>query len=134
MSTASPPERVVERFLERVDSGEWNMLAATYAINAIVEQPLAKPVPLLLDGREAIAAHFASAARAPLRLRVIDPIIRVTTNPEIIVAEYDYAGEATSTGRRFVAANVQIFRIRDGLIVRSRDFHDHAAFAAALQQ
>jgi ketosteroid isomerase-like protein len=31
-----------------------------------------------------------------------------------------------------LVANVQIFRIRDGEIVASRDFHDHAAFGAAL--
>jgi ketosteroid isomerase-like protein len=31
----------------------------------------------------------------------------------------------------FVVANVQIMRVRDGLIVNSRDFHDHAGLAAA---
>jgi ketosteroid isomerase-like protein len=48
----------------------------------------------------------------------------------VVVAEYDYQGEMTSTGRSFIVANVQIVRVRDGLIVRSRDFHDHAGMAA----
>lgn len=31
------------------------------------------------------------------------------------------------TGRTFKAANIQVLQVRDGLIVSSRDFHDHLA-------
>jgi ketosteroid isomerase-like protein len=50
----------------------------------------------------------------------------------VVIAEYDYRGIATRTGRSFVASNVQIIRVRDGLIISSRDYHDHSVLAAAL--
>jgi uncharacterized protein len=132
MSESLTPHALIERFLDHVDRGEWMSLPDFYATDAVVEQPFAKPAPIRLDGRETIRAHFASATRAPLRLRVIDRRILETSDPEVFVAEFNYDGEATSTRRRFVVANVQIFRIRDGKIIASRDFHDHGAFAAAL--
>jgi ketosteroid isomerase-like protein len=68
-----------------------------------------------------------------LRLRLTDCLIRETSDPEVIVAEYDYDGEATRTGKRFTVANIQVFRVRDGRIIASRDFHDHAALSSALR-
>lgn len=59
--------------------------------------------------------------------------IHETTDPEVVIAEYDYRGEVKATGHVFVVSNVQIVRVRDGRIIRSRDFHDHAAMAAALR-
>jgi ketosteroid isomerase-like protein len=132
MTESLTPHALIERFLDHVDRGEWMSLPDFYATDAVVEQPFAKPAPIRLEGRETIRAHFASAARAPLRLRVIDRRILDTSDPDVIVAEFDYDGEATRTHRRFLVANVQIFRIRDGKIAASRDFHDHAAFGAAL--
>jgi ketosteroid isomerase-like protein len=124
--------QLVNRFLDHVDRGEWNALPALYADDAVVEQPFAKPASLQLIGHEAIRAHFARAARAPLRLRVINRVVTETIDPEIIVAEYDYEGEATNSGRHLLVANVQVFRVRHGQIVATRDYHDHAALAAAL--
>lgn len=48
-----------------------------------------------------------------------------------MIAEFDYEGLHPATGRTFRTANIQVLRIRDGLIVETRDFHDHLAFAAA---
>jgi ketosteroid isomerase-like protein len=133
MSQSTAPHDLVERFLALVDRGEWQALPEFYSEDAVVEQPFAKPEPLTLKGRESIHAHFLAASRAPLRLRVLNPIVRTTSDPEVIVAEYNYQGEATKTGRRFLVANIQVFTIRHGHIVASRDFHDHAAFASALR-
>ena len=133
MSTAESPRDLVERFLDHVDRGEWMALPDLYADLAVVDQPFAKPTPLHLEGRDTIRQHFAAAARAPVRLRVIARRVLETADPEVVVAEYDYDGHASTTGRDFVVANVQIFRIRDGKILATRDYHDHSAFAAALQ-
>jgi ketosteroid isomerase-like protein len=124
---------LVAKFLRLVDRGEWNGLSEFYSTDAVVSQPFAKPERLVLRGREAIRAHFLAAAHAPIRLRVVDLIIRTTSDPEVVIAEYDYEAEATKSGRRFVVANIQVFHIRRGQIVASRDFHDHAAFASALR-
>ena len=126
------PRDVVERLLAGIAAGPTPGLAELYAEDATVELPFAGPGGVHLRGRAEIAEHFARAAQAPLRLVPEAVVIHETSDPELVVAEYDYRGEATSTGRSFVAANVQVVRVREGLIVASRDFHDHAAIAAAL--
>ena len=47
-------------------------------------------------------------------------VVHETTDPEVVIAEYDYRGEARGTGRTFVVSNVQIVRVRNGLIVHGR--------------
>jgi hypothetical protein len=58
--------------------------------------------------------------------------VHETADPEVIVAEFDYVGHVATTDTTFRVANIQVLRIRDGLIVESRDYHDHLAFAHAL--
>jgi uncharacterized protein len=60
--------------------------------------------------------------------------VHETADPEVIVAEFDYHGRVSSTGRDFDVANVQILTVRDGLIVATRDFHNHPVIAAATGQ
>ena len=130
---AATPREVVERLLAGIAAGATPALAELYAESAVVELPYAQPGGLRLVGREQLAQHFARAGRAPFRLRPANVTLHETTDPEVVVAEYDYQGETTSGGKEFVVANVQIVRVRDGLIVSSRDFHDHAAMAAAVR-
>ena len=128
---AASPCEVIERLLAGIAVGAAPALAELYAESAVVELPFAQPGGLRLLGREQLAQHFARAGRAPFHLRPINVKLHQTTDPEVVVAEYDYQGEITSTGGKFVVANVQIVRVRDGLILSSRDFHDHAGMAAA---
>ena len=51
-----------------------------------------------------------------------------TSDPELVIAEFDY--NLRYADRTTTSANVQVMRIRDGLIVESRDYHDHLRFAA----
>ena len=50
------------------------------------------------------------------------------------VAEYDYDGLVTTTGRSFQVSNIQVSRVRDGQIVTSRDYHNHPVLADAAAQ
>jgi ketosteroid isomerase-like protein len=79
-------------------------------------------------------AHFSHADRVPFRLRARDLVVHETDDPELVVAEWDYDVTATTTGRTATVANVQLLRVRDGLIVHSRDFHDHRALAELAAQ
>jgi hypothetical protein len=47
-----------------------------------------------------------------------------TQDPEVVITEIRATGTVTTTGRPFTATSAQIIRIRDGLIVHSRDFAD----------
>jgi ketosteroid isomerase-like protein len=127
------PREVVERLLSGIAAGGTRALTELYAESAVVELPFAQPGGLRLVGRDQLAEHFTRAGRAPFRLRPINVKLHETTDPEVLVAEYDYQGEIPASGRRFVVSNVQIVRVRDGLIVTSRDFHDHAGMAAAVR-
>jgi len=97
-----------------------------------VEYPFALPAPTRLDGREAIRRYFAAVARMPLELQTRNMTVHETGDPEVIVAEWDYDGLVTTTGRSFQVSNIQVSRIRYGQIVASRDYHNHLVLAEVL--
>ena len=100
-----------------------------YTDGAVVEHPFALPAPMRLDGREAIRRYFAAAAALPVRLRTHNMVVHETADPGVVVAEWDYEGVVTTTGRSFQVSNIQVSTIRDGKIVASRDYHNHVVLA-----
>jgi len=132
MSDPASPRRVLESLLQGISQGRWTDLADLYAEDAVVEQPFAPLPPRRLEGREAIRAHFAAAAQGPLRLEASNLVVHDTADPEVVIAEFDYEGQVTTTGHTFRVANIQVLRVRNGRIVSSRDYHDHLALAAAV--
>jgi uncharacterized protein len=125
----SPPE-IAERLLTGISQRRWTELPALYAEDAVVEQPFS-PAPVRLTGRDAIAAHFAGAADLPLRLTADNVVLHRTADPEVVIVEYDYLAENTTTGHTTTVRNIQVLRVRAGLIVTSRDYHDHPALVQA---
>jgi ketosteroid isomerase-like protein len=123
------PREVVEALMRGISDGRWNELDRFYADAAVVEYPFALPVPMRLAGREAIQRYFAAAARLPLRLHARDMVVHATADPEVVVAEWDYDGLVTTTGRSFRVSNIQVSTVRDGQIVASRDYHNHLVLA-----
>jgi ketosteroid isomerase-like protein len=125
------PREVLERVIDRVTRQQWDALPELYAEDTIVDHPLQLPVPTTLRGRSALAEHFAAAAPLPLRVRAENLVVHETSDPEVVVGELDYRGVNTDTGTQFTIANIFVMRVRDGLIVESRDYANHAVFAAA---
>lgn len=132
MSSLMTSRGVVERLLAGIGAGVTPQLADLYADDALVELPFAPPAGLLLRGRAQVRDHFTRASAAPFQLRPENIRIHETDDPAVVVAEYDYLGELTSSGKVIRVANVQIVTVSDGLIAHSRDFHDHVALAAAI--
>ena len=64
----------------------------------------------------------------PLKYR---EALHETTDPAVLVAEFDLHGEVA--GAAFVSSYVVVMTIRDGLIVHSRDYTDTAAAAERLK-
>jgi ketosteroid isomerase-like protein len=110
----------------------WERLHELYAHDAIVEHPFALPSPTRTAGRDAIRQHFTSFAAAPLKLEVRNMLVHQTADPEVAIAEWDYDGVVTGTGRNFRVSNIQVSRVRGGKIVASRDYHNHAFMAAVM--
>jgi ketosteroid isomerase-like protein len=123
------PREVVEALMRGISDGRWDELDGCYADDAVVEYPFALPQPMRLVGREAIQRYFAAAARLPLRLHARDMVVHETADPDVVVAEWDYDGQVTTTGRSFRVSNIQVSTVRDGKIVASRDYHNHLVLA-----
>ncbi|MEC3973793.1 nuclear transport factor 2 family protein [Amycolatopsis sp. H20-H5] len=125
------PTEVFARLSEGFSSGNWDELSALYAEDTVVEQPQHPPVPIRVEGRETVHAHFTGPLAASVRMRPHHVVVHETADPEVIVAEYRYSGESLVTGKTFESANIVVQRIRDGLIVTSRDYHDFLRLLAA---
>ena len=133
-ATATTPRQAFEALIGHISAGRWEQIADLYAEDTVVEIPFALPAPARIEGREQLRSHFATATDAGVEMEARNVRVHETADPEVIVAEYDYHGRVSSTGRGFDVANVQILTVRDGLIVASRDFHNHPAIAAATGQ
>ncbi|MBP2320077.1 ketosteroid isomerase-like protein [Kibdelosporangium banguiense] len=127
------PREVVEKLIKGLSGGAWDELAQLYAEDAVVEHPYAESGPSRIEGRAVLHERFMGAYVRPFELSAHNLVIRQTDDPEVVVVEYDYEVRMPKTGKGFRTANILVVRVRDGLIVHSRDFHDHRAFAAAVE-
>lgn len=133
MSTVPSPREVVLRLLDAVTGGKPADAAALYAEDAHVTHPF-QPGDRPLVGRARLAEHFAAGAAVRREFDARDVVIHETGDPEVVIAEFAYHGRVVETGRSFVVPCVFVVRVRDGLIVQSRDYGDHLAMAYALDR
>ncbi|GII52632.1 hypothetical protein Pth03_10210 [Planotetraspora thailandica] len=132
----SSPRDVFLRLVNGVCEGPYENLADLYAEQTHVTHPFhpLNPPPLL--SRSELHEHFTAPppfART-LNRKPVNIIIHDTADPEVIVAEFAYQGHVDETGEAFTVPCVFVLRIRDGLIVESRDYIDHIASARAWGQ
>jgi ketosteroid isomerase-like protein len=124
------PRDVFTALSDGISEGRFGELSALYAEDTVVEHPQAVPRPSRLTGRDAVHERFTGALAGAYRLKRTNVVVHETTDPEVIVAEYGYDAESVETGRTTTTANIQMLRVRDGLIVHSRDYHDYLRLAA----
>ncbi|KJY46192.1 MULTISPECIES: nuclear transport factor 2 family protein [unclassified Streptomyces] len=126
------PREVFHKLLERISEGRFSELAELYAGDAVVETVFEPVGPRRFEGRAVLEARFAQlSAGMPVELTPVNVVVRETDDPEVVIAEWDYRVRHRVTGRTFESANIQVLRVRDGLIAGSRDFHDHLALVVA---
>lgn len=118
------PRQVFERLSAGIGSGDWSGLHLLYAEDTEVSMPFLRAMPEPIRGRDEVRRHFARTSG--ISLRPANVVIHETGDPEVVIVEYDYE---IGSGR---VANIQVLRVRDGLIVESRDYHDHAGLAEML--
>ncbi|MFC9331248.1 nuclear transport factor 2 family protein [Kitasatospora sp. NPDC057015] len=132
MSETLSPREVFRKLCEGITAGRYSELAELYAEDAVVETVFQPVGPRRFEGRAVLKERFEEvAALSPLELTAKNVVVRETDDPEVVVAEFDYQVHHRETGRDFEVANLQVLRVRDGLIVSSRDFHDHLALSVA---
>jgi uncharacterized protein len=130
------PREAFLRLVHGVAERRYDELAELYAEKTDVRHPMSPYGDEPLSSREALHEHFTVAARARatadrLEYRPENIVVHETGDPEVIVAEFDYAGTSQETGEPFSASCVFVLRVRDGEIVESRDYIDHIAMARA---
>ena len=131
VSTAAPdsPRGVFEQLAYGVSDGKWHELPELYAEETHVTHPFLPGSPTLKTRKE-LREHFALGAASATQLQARDLVVHESTDPEVIVGEFDYQG-TSGIGRPFRVSSIFVLRVRDGLIVESRDYSDHLALAAA---
>ncbi|RKE23592.1 nuclear transport factor 2 family protein [Streptomyces sp. TLI_171] len=132
MSATATPHEIFGQLVRLISAGKWSELPELYAEDAEVEIAFSPVPPRRIHGREELRERFAALGAADaIRLRAENIHVHGTDDPEVVIAEFDYEGLYPATGRTFRTANIQVLRVRDGLIIETRDYHDHLAFAAA---
>jgi uncharacterized protein len=107
-------------------------LPELYAENTSVLHPFDPLKRPGLVGREALRQHFQAMQGVPtLRLSPTDIHVHETADPEVIVAEFSYAGHVIASGQHVAYPCIFVMRVRDGEIVESRDYVDHVGSAEA---
>ncbi|GAA0835535.1 nuclear transport factor 2 family protein [Streptosporangium amethystogenes subsp. fukuiense] len=107
------------------------------AEDAVIEIPFAPSGRTRrYEGREAFL-HFAGPEQAAFVREfrfdeVRDVVIHETTDPEVIVVEYELAGTVIATGHQAASAFVGILRARDGKIVHWREYQNTLAMIEVL--
>jgi ketosteroid isomerase-like protein len=133
-SRASTPADVFDRLVHGVGAKRWDELPALYAERTHVIHPMDPARAPALTTPAELDQHFRRGAEALGEVRFEPAAITVhqTTDPEVIVAEFEYRGVIPGTADRFALPSVFVMRIRDGQIVASRDYVDHAGIGRVL--
>lgn len=135
MPEARGPREVFERFRRNVVAGLGGLTGDMCAEDVVVEQPFAPVAAARRVAGRAEFTAFAQATRAalPVAFERCDALaVHDTRDPGTIVVEYEMAGTVTTTGTCASATFVLVLTVRDGLVVRWREYQDTAAVARAL--
>lgn len=116
---------------EQEREAQLDQLANLYAEHTDVRHPLAPLGDTPLRTRAELRRHFAQGTIPMPGLERFEAVGRVhqTADPEVVVFEFCYEGAVY--GRGFAVPCIFVTRVRDGVIVESRDYADHVGFARA---
>jgi ketosteroid isomerase-like protein len=129
------PRQLVERLLHAAVSGRPEDMADCYASGLVIEMPFAPAglYPARTETtREELRARFKAGSAVRRYERPANVVIHETTDPEVVIAEYDLHGRLLESGETFVMSFVMVITVREGLIVHTRDYTDPIAGARAL--
>ena len=124
------PREVFLALVNGVAEGRWDELPSLYAEKTHVVHPFDPLRAPALRTREELREHFRPTGAGPrLHRRAADITIHETTDPEVVVGEFEYQGAVVDTGERFALPGIFVLRVRNGEIVSSHDYFDHLTAA-----
>ncbi|MFI5605601.1 nuclear transport factor 2 family protein [Amycolatopsis sp. NPDC051903] len=126
--TMTAAKTVFQRFLDASVENRWDDLADLYAEDVVLEMPFTPAgVPRVTHGRDELRKRFRAAGQVRRMTKADNVVLHETTDPEVLVAEFDLHGEFG--GEPFVSSYVMVLTVRGGEIVHTRDYADTAAAA-----
>ncbi|MET7282435.1 nuclear transport factor 2 family protein [Kribbella sp. NPDC005582] len=131
---AASAREVLERLHQAVVHQSVDDMSLLYAVDAVHEFPFTAPgLPSRLEGRDEIVNWIAAGWQADLprydgyrTLAIYD-----TGDPATIVVEQEAFGTSAFSGE-FTLPNIVVLTVRDGQVVRLRDYVNIVAAAAAI--
>jgi uncharacterized protein len=133
-STRSPRD-ILRRFHAAMAAKSADDLADLYAVDGVHEFSFTTPnQPPILEGREAVRAAYRKGwANHPLQIEAIEDVfVHDAADPEVIIGQWRIRASVTATDRQVIVTGLLVLRVRDGLIVHTRDFMDALGIATAL--
>jgi ketosteroid isomerase-like protein len=133
--TNTPTAReVIERFLEASVDPDPDKYPDLWADEFVIEMPFA---PAWFPRRtESTNAELRERFKNGMTDRRYDSVeavtIHETTNPEVVVVEYEIHGTRLSDNASFVLPYINVYTVRDGRIVSSKDHTDPIAASRAV--
>ncbi|MBB3941521.1 hypothetical protein GGR39_003198 [Novosphingobium fluoreni] len=122
---------------DRIDAGAGTFVEMM-AEDGVMEFPYAPAgLPTRLEGRAAIASHLEEAGRMIAFDRMGEPVVHPSTDPDIVVLEFEGFGRGVATGEPYDQTYISVIRTANGHIVHYRDYWNplvvlRAAMGAAL--
>lgn len=118
------PREVFELAQSMFLSKDLSSFSDLFATDAIFELPFHTQKSMrLVQGRENIHNYLATVPVTLLKpIGYKSMTIYDTTDPEVIIAEYDMYGEVMANGKPFQRRYLQMFKVHNGEIVTLRDY------------
>jgi len=128
------PREVLERWRHAAVSQSADDMRRVYAVDAVHEFPFTRPdLPSRLGGRDEIMSWTTEVWNTNTfkyeRYRTL--AIHDTNDPDTIIVEQEAVG-TSAAGGEFALPNIVVLTVRDGQIVRLRDYVNILAAAAAI--
>jgi ketosteroid isomerase-like protein len=123
------PRAVVAATHRALLDGDVAAFAQCFAEDAVVEFPFSvePAVPPRVEGRESIQKVATALGerfrRDGRRLRRFENlIVHETTDPEVLVVEFEALGEANDDSGAYRLPDIQVWRVRSGQVQSMRDY------------
>ncbi|MEU7799898.1 nuclear transport factor 2 family protein [Micromonospora arborensis] len=115
---------IVEQVLRAGRELDIERFVGLMAPDGYIEWPYRPPgVPARVHGRAEIRRHLTETAEGFIRIvEHRDVVVHETTDPEVVIVEYEAHGTLVATGAAFEQMVIAVFRIRDGQILSYRDY------------
>lgn len=107
-------------------NGHFWAWADMFAQDGVLEIPLGgQLLPRRIEGREEIRRLLAPVQAKAYQMHPgsrLDLTVHETTDPEVVICEFESVREELSTGNHYLMPYVHVVRVRQGEIVHLRDY------------